>query len=111
MTWTIEERLQGYSCENSTEHAVYGPSLVSDDKARKNSLDIHEAAEYINMLESAMKQMIKGWDTYNGRTEMFFQVRDPGEYAEESMDRGRELLSTDVWTRIRARKQLEKESE
>lgn len=111
MTWTIEERLQGYSCEDSTEYPVYGPALVSDDQARRNSLNIHEAAEYINMLEATMRQMIKGWDTYNGRTEMFFQVRDPGEYAEESMDQGRGLLSTDVWTRVRARQQAKKESE
>ena len=102
MTWSASRIIEGYGGDGG-EIEVYGTviSPAPDDEFRRNSLDIKEAAEYINLLENAMDNVIEqAFEYLSGDSEAYPRVFD-------RINDMAAILNADAWTLLRARQQKE----
>ncbi len=100
MTWIVTTTIIGYDGNDAPVHGLV-VTPHGEGMARKNSLDIEEAANYINILEGAVKQIIRDWREYSTSL-----TTEDGAKAHIQMQGTRdllvEILSTDALDRVRA---------
>ncbi len=103
MMWTTKTVEQGMVMEGGAEIPSYGVEVApaGTDMSNRNTLDIAEAAQYINILEDGMRQALtvlksleQGWLSMNN-------IKSMGATVEEL----EEILSTDAWILIQQAKE------
>lgn len=103
MTWTTSRIVEGYGSDGVGEIEVYGTVISpGKDDPSTNSLDIKEAAQYINLLEAAMIRVIEAHIEVCGQ---LWPDEDLDNKFDASIDNMAEIISTDAWTLLRATSQ------
>lgn len=93
---------QGYTMEEGAEVEVYGNEVSpGPDSHHKNTLDVREAADYINILESAMEKVCT---TKRRIQENLFWDEDAEDAHDRAIEYMDEILGTDALTLVQARR-------
>lgn len=104
--WRVSTITTGYAPgffgEEEVEGTVISPD--TDDEYNVTSLDMKEAAEYINILEAAIDRVV---DAYIAVCEVLGYDDDLEKEMNDSIAEASEILTSDAWTLVRARQNKE----
>ena len=101
--WITAFVLQGYGMDNGTEVEIQGNEVAPGigDDFRINTLDVREAADYINILEKAMLQVIAAKRKVN---ENLLYDLDDDIALDRAAERMDEILGTDALVLVQQRR-------
>jgi len=108
MTWQVSTIVEGYSSDGIGEIEVHGTVISpGKDDPSIHSLDIKEAASYINYLEEIMSRVLEAHIQVCGNV---FPNDEDDEKFESAIQDMAEALSSDAWTLLRAHQDKETNS-
>jgi hypothetical protein len=93
---------QGYTMEEGAEVEVYGNEVSpGPDSHHKNTLDVREAADYINILTGVMREVL---DTKRRVQEALFWDEDAENAHDRALGKMAEFLDEDALELVQARR-------
>ncbi len=103
MTWTTSTEQQGWTTDNGREVPGYGVEVAPGewDTVNKHTLDIAEAAAYINLLSDNANRVISKWHDF--LTSSDETAKEDGRIFSMALDELQQILSTDAWTQAKER--------